>query len=239
MALMKWVRLPSDWINYRHGLKKLQWKGDGVGSDATAALMALTAIAHHANDQSGIAWRTYDALCLATGLSRAKLSNGLDVLQKLQVIERMPEGRSTYRLCGFNPNERWAKLPAQGMYASDRIAAFNELRLRKESELNALKLYFLFVARRSRETNMANISYSGIEEYTGIERAKIKSAQSLLAALSLIYVEHLPTDKYANGIANAYRIVGIDPYKHMGTLGRGLTAYDFDNVETTEVDVPF
>jgi hypothetical protein len=75
MALMKWVRLPSDWINYRHGLKKLQWKGDGVGSDATAALMALTAIAHHANDQSGIAWRTYDALCLATGLSRAKLSN--------------------------------------------------------------------------------------------------------------------------------------------------------------------
>jgi hypothetical protein len=125
------------------------------------------------------------------------------------------------------------------MYTSDRIAAFNELRLRKESELNALKLYFLFVARRSRETNMANISYSGIEEYTGIERAKIKSAQSLLAALSLIYVEHLPTDTYANGIANAYRIVGIDPYKHMGTLGRGLTAYDFDNTEKDEVDIPF
>jgi hypothetical protein len=64
--------------------------------------MALTAIAHHANDQNGIAWRTYDALCLATGLSRAKLSNGLDVLENLQVIERMPEGRSTYKLCGFN-----------------------------------------------------------------------------------------------------------------------------------------
>ncbi|MGD0735302.1 MAG: hypothetical protein ABR976_09155 [Terracidiphilus sp.] len=239
MSLKKWVRLPSDWINYRHGLKRLQWKADGAGSDAMAALMALTAITHHANDQSGIAWRTYDDLCFATGLSRAKLSNGLDVLEKLQVIERMPEGRSTYKLSGFNPNERWAKLPAQGMYTSDRIAAFKELRLRKESELNALKLYFLFVARRSRETNMAQISYSRIEEYTGVERAKIKSATSLLAALSLIYVEHLPTINYASGIANAYRIVGIDTYKHMGTQGRAMTAYDFDNPEKAEVEVPF
>jgi hypothetical protein len=78
---MPWVRLPSDWINYGDGLKRIQWKSDGVGSDATAALMALTAIAHHANSQSGIARLSYDALCFITGLSRAKLSNGLDVLE--------------------------------------------------------------------------------------------------------------------------------------------------------------
>lgn len=230
-----WVRLPSNWINCNYGLKALRWKNDGVGSDATAALMALTAIAHHTDQQSGIARITYDALCSATGLSRAKLANGLDVLENLQVVGRAPEGRSTYRLSGLtDPDARWAKLPLKSMYASNRIAAFQELRLRKENELNALKLFFLFAARRSRETNMANISFSAIEEYTGIERAKIKPAASLLAALSLIYVEHLPTDKYPSGIANAYRLVGIDPYKHMGTQGRGMTAYDFD-----EAEIPF
>lgn len=237
MPLMPWVRLPSDWINSGHGLRKIQWQGDGVGSDATAALMTLTAIAHHANSQSGIARLSYDALCFITGLSRAKLSNGLDVLERIRVIERMPEGRSTYSVSNFaDSNARWGKLPARSMYASGRIAAFAEFRLRKENELNALKLFFLFVARRSQETNMASISYTAIERYTGIERAKIKSATSLLAALSLIYVEHLPTDKYASGIANAYRIVGIDPYKHMGTQGRGMTAYDFDE---PEIEVPF
>lgn len=229
-AWTKWVRLPSGWIN-RGGLKTLKWKNDGVGSDATAALMALTAIAHHADQQSGIARITYDALCSATDLSRAKLSNGLDVLENLHTIERTPEGRSTYKLSGFKPDAGYAKLPAQSMYASNRIAAFQELRLRKENELNALKLFLLFVAGRNRATNMAQISYTKIEEYTGIERAKIKPATSLLATLSLIYVEHLPTDKYASGIANAYRIVGIDPYKHMGTQGRSTTSYGLDDAD--------
>jgi len=228
MALMTWVRLPSAWIN-NHGLKELQWKGDGIGSDNTAALMALTALAHNADEQSGIAKLTYGDLHSITRLSRAKLANGLDVLERIHVVERTPEGRSTYRLSGFNPNEGWAKFPAQSMYASDRIAAFDEFRLRKACELNALKLFFLFVARRGRDTNMANISYGKIVEYTGIERARIKPAMSLLAALSLVYIEHLPSNTYASGIANAYRIVGIDSYNHMGTRGRGMTADDFDN----------
>ena len=80
----KWVRLPSNWINHHYGLKALRWKSDGVGSDATAALMALSAIAHSTDQQSGIARITYDALCSATSLSRAKLANGLDVLENLK-----------------------------------------------------------------------------------------------------------------------------------------------------------
>ncbi len=235
MALMQWVRLPSDWINCRDGLKELRWKGDGVGSDATAALMALTAIAHRANELSGIARLTYDALCSATCLSRAKLSNGLDVLESIHVIERMPDGRSTYKLLNLgDPSARWGKLPAESMYVAGRIEAFSEFRLRKAGEFNALKLFFLVVARRNQKTNMANLGYTGIEKYTGIERAKIKSAISLLAALSLIYVEHRPSDIDPRGVANAYRIVGVDSYRHMGTQGRGMTPHDFG-----EVEVPF
>jgi DNA-binding transcriptional ArsR family regulator len=146
MKMMEWVRLPSDWINHDYGLREFQWKTDSAGSDATAALMTLTAIAHHADTPNGIARLTYNTLCFATGISRAKLSNGLDVLEKHRVIERMPEGRSTYRLRRFNPPAKWGKLPAQRMYASGRITVFKDFGLRKEIELNALKLFLLLVA---------------------------------------------------------------------------------------------
>lgn len=227
MALPDWVRLPSAWIE-ANGLQKFRWAGDGKGSDNTAALMTLAVIAHHANGESGVARLTYDALCLATGLSRAKLSNGLDVLEKINVVERTPEGRSTYKLINFDPQAGWAKLPAKRLYSSGRIYAFDDFRLRSATELNALKLYFLFAARRGRDTNMANISFDKIETYTGIDRHRIKAAISLLASLALVYVEHLPSQTNEHGVANAYRLAGLDSYSHMGTKGRGLEAVDFD-----------
>jgi hypothetical protein len=46
------------------------------------------------------------------------------------------------------------------------------------------------------------------------------------ASLSLVYVEHLPSRANAIGIANAYRIVGVEPYNHMGTRGRGMNEFD-------------
>jgi hypothetical protein len=41
-------------------------------------------IAHAADQDTGIARITYDHICDVAGLSRAKLSNGLDVLKRLQ-----------------------------------------------------------------------------------------------------------------------------------------------------------
>ncbi|MGB9408711.1 MAG: hypothetical protein WCA89_14325 [Terracidiphilus sp.] len=229
MAMQEWVRLPSAWI-LQQGLQELQWDGNGRGSDNTAALMSLTAIAHHANREDGVARLTYDELCSVTGLSRAKLSNGLDVLENIEVIERATEGRSSYKLSNFNPKGGWAMLPAARMYFSGRIIAFDDFRLRNATELNAMKLFFLFVAQRGRDTNMANIGYDKIEEYTAIDRSKIKAAISRLAAIPLVYVEQVPSKRNELGFANAYRIVGLNPYKHMGTMGRGLDAYDFNEV---------
>ena len=226
MANRDWAPLPSAWIN-DHGLTKLQWKPGGEGSDNIAGLMALTAIAHAADAASGVARLTYDNLCASTGLSRAKLSSGLDVLKSIRVVEQAPEStRSTYQLVGFDPQRGWAKLPAKTMYSAGRIAAFADFHLRRAIELDALKLFFLFVARRGRDTNDANIGYEKIEEYTGIRRVRIKPAISLLASLSLVYVEHLPSRASAIGIANAYRIVGVEPYNHMGTRGRGMNEFD-------------
>lgn len=113
-------------------------------------------------------------------------------------------------------------LPAKSMYGAGGIAAFADFQLRRAAELDALKLFFLFVARRGRDTNLANIGYVKIEEYTAIKRVRLKTAISLLAPLSLVYIEHVPSGANSHGIANGYRVVGLDPYIHMGTRGRGM-----------------
>jgi hypothetical protein len=83
------------------------------------------------------------------------------------------------------------------------------------------------VARRDRHTNVASIGYEKIEEYTNIRRVRIKTAISFLAARSLVYVERLPSTVSPDGVANSYRVVGVEAHRHMGTQGRALDGVDF------------
>jgi hypothetical protein len=227
MANSPWMRLPSGWIG-RGGLAQLSWHYKGKGSDNTAALMALAAIAHAADEGTGVARLTYDRLCEVTGLSRAKLSKGLRVLKNIEVVKSGAENaRSTYELSDYDPTRGWAKFPVKSMYAGGRIVAFDEFRLRKGVELDALKLFFLFVARRDQRTNCANIGYEKIQEYAGVKKERIKSAISFLASLSLVYVEQIPSEINAYAVSNVYRIVGIDPFNHRGTRSRSMDEVEF------------
>jgi hypothetical protein len=227
MALSQWMRLPSTWI--RSGtLARLSWHYRGKGADNIAALMALTAIAHAADEENGVAHITYDRFCEVTGLSRAKLSNGLVVLKNIKVIKSGAlDARSTYALSDYNPTGGWAKFPVKSMCAGGRIVAFDEFRLRKVVELDALKLFFLFVAYRDNGTNVATIGYEKINEHSGVKKERIKSAISFLASLSLVYVEQVPSQINAYGVSNAYRIVGIDPFNHRGTRSRNMDGVAF------------
>jgi DNA-binding transcriptional ArsR family regulator len=227
MPMRDWVRLPSLWIE-NGDLVDLEWKGSGR-SDNAAALMVLAPVVHNADDE-GLSKRTYDELGTATGLSRSKISGGLSVLESLGVIEREPKGRSTIKLMNYNLAGGWSKFPARRMYSGGRIIAFDEFKLRMMTELHALKLYYLFARRRSNDTNMAHLSYEKIEEYSGIERPRIRRAISLLAAIGLVHVEHLPSRTNDRGTANAYRLALLDPYVHLGTRGRDP---DFGAEETT------
>ena len=228
MALRDWVRLPSAWIE-EGGLQRLRWTGGEFdsGANCASALMVLAVIAHEVKEETGVANLTYDRLCIATGLSRAKVSAGLTILETLAVIVRSPEGRSSYQLKHFGMRDGWCKLPAKRLYSVGRIIAFQDFTLRKAAELNALKLYYLFAARRGEDTNMANISYDRIADYAGLDRGRIKTAISVLAAQGLVHVEHVPSMTNDYGIANAYRLAFIRSRDHMGTHGRGMDATDF------------
>ncbi len=222
MAMLDWVRLPSGWIEEKR-LRELRWGENGSAN--IAALMVLAVIAHHATGDMLIAHLTYDALETTTGLSRAKISAGLKVLEAMGLISRLPEGRSTYRITDYDAKRGWAKLPAKRLYASGRFVGFKDFNLRSLNELNAMKLYFLFASRRENGTNLARISYDKIEVYTGMDRSRIKTALSLLANVPLIQIEHTASNANEHGVSCAYRLVGLDNYVHMGTRGRSADAF--------------
>jgi hypothetical protein len=217
--LPRFVRLPNRWIE-EGGLKALHWDA-GEGADAIAGLMALAVIAHHADPETGDARLTYDEISGVAGVSRAKLSGGLKALVARRIVQTWADGRrGGYRLVGYDPERGWAKLPAAGLYHGGVITAFAEFGLRRRAELDALKLYYLFASRRDRERNVAVIAYPKIEDYTGVPRARITAARSLLSAAGLVYVEHVRSEARENGTAYAYRLAHLDPYRHAGTVGK-------------------
>jgi hypothetical protein len=218
MALEHWRRFPTWWIE-EHRLKEFTWT-HGRGADHTAALMLLAVVVHHADD-SGSVQLTYDQLCLATCLSRAKVSAGLKILCEKDLLARHKDRQSVYALTKYDPRRGWAKLPAKALYRDGEVRFFRELKLRARPELDALKLYLLFVARRDRNRNVAFVTYDQITTYTGIDGGNIRSALSLLTVNAMVMTEQVLSTKTENRIANAYRIPHIMSYVHGGTSGRG------------------
>jgi len=218
MKLPEWNKLPNKWIEGQ-GLCEFKW-GKGAGADNLAGLMVLTVILNHCAPDTGIARLTYDELTEVTSLSRALLARGLDVLASSNLIERKPDGRSSYRVGNYDPNGGWAKFPARGLYVRGRVAAFANFQLRQRAELDAMKLYFLFASRRDRQSNMALLGYDKIEEYSGVSREHIKRGLTLLGANSLIHVEYVRNAMGNERTASAYRLVHLHSRQHMGTSGR-------------------
>ncbi len=222
--MRNWVKLPSGWIE-QGGLRAFQWGREG-GSAQSASLMVLLAIAHRAADKTGVAHLTYDELQWATHLSRTKVAEGLDVLEQRDLILRKVEGRSTVQLSGYDPTAGWAMLPARKLYSGDGIMAFADFHLRKKAELDALKAYLAFAARRDRNENRAFITHEQLHDYAGIPDGRIKSAISLLVVNHLVVVEQVERTGGV-GVSHSYRLNHLAPTRHLGTTGRaGMPTVD-------------
>lgn len=214
-VMLDWNRFPSRWF-IDGGLAKMKWTAKG-GADRIAALLSYSVIVHHADSQTGVAAISYDALCLATGASRAKVAAGLNWLCKFKLITKAINGRGTYGLNDYDPQSGWAMLPAKPLYNGGVVQPFQSFKLRSRSEMDALKLYLLFAAYRSRESNMAHLTYEQIETLSGLRREHIRPALSILASQALVHIERIPRVGGV-GAANAYRLVNLKTRMHMGTL---------------------
>ena len=218
MDRRSWCKCPTDWIMHSNQLTKFKWGRSG-GSAHTSALMCLTAIVHNADQETGIARVNYDLFELITGRSRTSIANGLSVLREFELIETA-DTQSEHALSMFDPTSGWGKFPWKALYRRDSISSFGEFSLRNRTELNALKLLYLFIAFRDNNSNVASIGYEKITERTGIERRHIRSALSFLSVNGLVYVEKVAKEDDEGYSTNTYRVCGIDPYIHGGTRGR-------------------
>jgi hypothetical protein len=218
-GLLPWARLPSAWIEMR-GLLAFRWRDDGA--NGLAALMALLVIAHHADRETGIARLTWDDIALCTGVSRAKLAAGLSLLETHQLVQREPAGRSTFGLTNFGAGHVWAKVPAKPLYSESGLRAFQGFTLRNRAELDAMKLYVLFAARRDVQQNITLLSYPVIEDYCGVSHHNIKAALSLLIVQGLVAVDSRPSQINEHGIANGYRLAFLQARQHTGTTARAF-----------------
>lgn len=210
-ALPQFVKLPSGWID-KGGLKDFRWGEHG--GDEIAALIVLAVIAHHIDPVTGIARLAYAQLMDKASLSRAKVSEGLKRLIAREIVESGVAGRSSYRLAGYDPKRGWSMFPARGLYRNDVVEAFTEFRLRRRSELDALKLYFLFAARRDNKRHVAMIGFDKIAEHSGVSTNYIKTATSVLAANNLLHVEHLKDPASGIGVINGYRLAHLPARQH-------------------------
>ena len=211
MNMMHWVKFPSNWIQ-DYGLLDFRWRA-GAGASEIAALMLLMVISHRTQLENGIARSTYDELIKATGISRTKIADGLEILVERNLVRRGTNGRSTYELMNYGEGHKWAALPAKPLYNSNGIIPmFEDFYLRNPAELNALKIYLALAARRDVSKNITWITYDGIKKYTGVHLSQIRSALSLLIIHELIFVDHSERASNLPGSTNNYKLVHLPSY---------------------------
>ena len=79
--------------------------------------------------------------------------------------------------------------------------------------------------------------YERIVAASRVHESKIKSAVSLLVINGLIYVETMSRGIGEYGVANSYRVRGIEPRHHAGTTGRDVLEAMYHASAPRETDI--
>lgn len=240
-----WVQLPTWWVRdltEDSFLKKMNWSSPGKNSHNTAALMVLLAIASNVSHREtgrnpviGSVELSFSDLSEITSLSRKLVSEGLKKLVDAGLIEKNKDRRvNRYKLQINESNLGWGKLPAKKLYDSrnESIKAFKHFKLRSKIEMNALKIYFLVVALRDSNLNHSMMTYDTITKYTGVRRSDINGAISFLTSCELVRVIRVESDNNEYSIVNSYRLIGIEAYRHAGTIGKADTDEKFIGINS-------
>jgi DNA-binding transcriptional ArsR family regulator len=188
---------------------------------SVAALKVLVAIFLRAENKrpneatvtQGSASLSYDDLMELTGLSRSMIRAGTLRLRSVGLITVTQEGkgrRNRYFVNGYSTGA-WGKLPYRkiaGKDSAQELRLLHELSCKRVADLNALKLYMLLGAHRAGGSPYAMIGYDKIEKATGIVRARIRSAISILIEHGLVQVENEKIPGQHN-TPNRYQILGL------------------------------
>lgn len=230
-----YVRVPTDWIRDQSKplLHAFSWKGQDKAG-CIAALMLYIAMNLNVPEKKGAHVKlTYTKLSDITSLSRAKVAEGLKLLEETGLVKTEKQGRSnSYHIVNRDNWNGWGQLPVNSLYDDGQIKPFLKFKLRTRAELDALKLYLLIIAFRSNRRNCTIISYEKIHQYTGISERYISAALSLLITLDMIRVDKKLRDEATEKRMNVYWLVGLN-HRHGGNTPEEAFSNFGDNISSS------
>ncbi|MGF7001264.1 hypothetical protein [Paraburkholderia sp. GAS32] len=217
---MTWARFPSAWVRFPKPcpLNILSWREHRT--QGTAALVLLVALAIKLNlshrkvpleQQTESVAVTYDELQTMTGFARATISKALMLLQSMGAIKIHKVGRaSVYELTEVSVNGRYCQVPQAFLLDGKEAELRRLIRLPTHTRtcLNAMKLYMLFLAYRNHRFDTTAIGYESIMAHTGMRRADIPEAFSLLVAHELVRASDAD-DSRDHDKSKRYRVLGL------------------------------
>lgn len=221
MAKKLWVVMPSNWI-HGGGLREFRWTrvGEIRNAHKIAALQLYIAISMTCENMA-VEWEdcyassvTYNKLQVMTGLSRASVAGGLSLLEDMDVIKVVREGRKNYYIPkNYNGVNGWCKVPYRRLVNDEgQIIPFQAFKLRRVAELHALKLYLYLCYARPNKQHYTAASYEAINNATGIPEKMIPRAYTVLAGTGLLsHIDKSSDESVENKkMANAYYIKGYN-----------------------------
>ncbi|WP_109482540.1 hypothetical protein [Paraburkholderia sp. C35] len=217
-----WAKFPSAWIRFPKAkacpLTTLSWSAHRT--QGTAALVLLIALSIRLNQshrkvplekQTAAVAVTYDELQRLTGFARATIAKALMLLEGMDAIRISKAGRaSVYELPEVSVNGHYCQLP-QGYLLDgkqDELRRLVRLPTNTRACLNAMKLYVLFLAYRNHRIDTTAIGYESIMTHTGMRRADIPEAFSLLVAHELVRASD-ESDERDYDKSKRYRVLGL------------------------------
>lgn len=195
--------LPSKWI-IDNGLKEFRLDSEGKIIAALKVLLTLNLVMDfHSKETSRI---SYSDIERATHLSRPMIRIGLSILIEKNLISvscKKSENKGlTYKFTTHGSNG-WARIPR------DKLIAFLKgLRNRGRNSSASLKIYLTLASLRNNQSDITNIGYEKLREYTGLQSKDIRTAIETLFEYKMISVYQELDDLTRKYKANSYVILG-------------------------------
>lgn len=195
--------LPSKWI-LDNGLKEFRLDSEGKIIAALKILLTLNLVMDfHSKETCRI---SYSDIEKVTQLSRPMIRNGLSTLIDKHLISvncKKSENKGLIYKFNTHGSNGWARIP------KDKLIGFLKgLRNRGRNSSASLKIYLTLASLRNNQSDIANIGYEKLREYTGLQSKDIRSAIETLFEYKMISVYQELDDLTRKYKSNSYVILG-------------------------------
>jgi len=177
-------------------------------------MRAVNRRAAESGSDQGSAALSYAQLIELTDLSRGMVAKGVTLLRKTDIVavETTPGRTTRYRLAGYGVGDKFGRVPKSPLYrgpGAQALKALYDLSLRNEADVNAMKLYLYLCGTQNNESRIAIVSYQTIWEKTGIPKAKIRRALSVLYEHGLVSGSAIDRQETGEPPAMGYKVLGL------------------------------